>query len=76
VGAKVYGRSGSRDEREPSAKNFSNSSGKPILKSLFILRYIDDLDLRQAIEKQLNKIESAHRFARAVSIGNPRDTGR
>ena len=44
-----------------------------ILKSLFILRYIDDLDLRQAIEKQLNKIESAHRFARAISVGNPRE---
>jgi len=44
-----------------------------ILKSLFILRYIDDLNLRQAIEKQLNKIESAHRFARAISVGNPRE---
>lgn len=27
--------------------------------SIFILNYIDDLNLRQAIEKQLNKIESA-----------------
>jgi len=27
-----------------------------IIKSIFILRYIDDLELRQAIEKQLNKI--------------------
>ena len=26
-----------------------------------------------AIEKQLNKIESAHRFARAISVGNPRE---
>ena len=44
-----------------------------ILKSIFILRYIDDLELRQAIEKQLNKIESAHQFARAVSVGSPRE---
>ena len=43
-----------------------------IIKSIFILRYIDDLELRQAIEKQLNKIENSHQFSRAVSIGNPR----
>jgi Tn3 transposase DDE domain len=41
-----------------------------ILKSLFILRYIDDVTLRQAIERQLNKIELAHRFTRAESIPN------
>jgi TnpA family transposase len=44
-----------------------------ILKSLFILRYIDDVTLCQAIERQLNKIELAHRFTRAVSVGNPRE---
>ena len=44
-----------------------------IIKSLFILRYIDDVTLRQAIEGQLNKIELAHRFTRAVSVGNPRE---
>jgi len=44
-----------------------------ILKSLFILRYLDDVPLRQAIERQLNKIELAHRFTRAVSVGNPRE---
>jgi len=38
-----------------------------IIKSIFILRYIDDLELRQAIEKQLNKIENSHQFSRAVS---------
>lgn len=43
------------------------------IKSIFILRYIDDLELRQAVEKQLNKVESAHRFARAISVGNPRE---
>ena len=41
-----------------------------IIKTLFILRYIDDVELRQAIEKQLNKIEHAHRFAKAVAFAN------
>jgi len=44
-----------------------------IIKSIFILRYIDDLQLRQAIEKQLNKIENSQQFSRAVSVGNPRE---
>ena len=44
-----------------------------IIKSLFILRYVDDLDLRQAIESQLNKVELANRFTRAVAVGNPRE---
>jgi len=44
-----------------------------IVKSLFILRYVDDLELRQAIEKQLNKVELANRFTRAVAVGNPRE---
>ena len=30
-----------------------------IIKSLFILRYLDELELRQAVEKQLNKVELA-----------------
>ena len=44
-----------------------------IIKSLFILRYVDDPGLRQAIEMQLNKVELANRSARAVAIGNPRE---
>jgi len=44
-----------------------------IIKSMFILRYIDDVGLRQAIEKQLNKIEQSHNLTRAVSVGNPRE---
>ena len=43
-----------------------------IIKSMFILRYIDEVELRQAIEKQLNKVELANRFTRAVAVGNPR----
>ena len=44
-----------------------------IIKSLFILRYVDDLNLRQAIERQLNKVELANRFTRAVAVGNHRE---
>ncbi len=31
------------------------------------------VELRQAIEKQLNKIELSNRFTRAVAVGNPRE---
>ncbi len=44
-----------------------------ITKSLFILGYIDNVKLRQAIESQLNKVELANRFTRAVAVGNPRE---
>lgn len=44
-----------------------------IIKSLFILRYVNDVELRQAIEKQLNKVELSNRFARAVAVGNPHE---
>jgi hypothetical protein len=29
--------------------------------------------LRQAIEKQMDRIERVHRFTRAASVGNPRE---
>jgi len=41
-----------------------------IPKSDFLLRYIDILQLRQMIEKQLNKGENANKFSRAISFGN------
>lgn len=41
-----------------------------IPKSEFILTYIDVLDFRQSVEKQLNKGESSHKFSKAVSFGN------
>lgn len=44
-----------------------------IIKSLFILRYLDEIELRKAIEKQLNKVELSNRFTRAVAIGSPRE---
>ena len=44
-----------------------------IVKSLFILGYVDDVESRQAIERQLNKIEHAHHFTRAISVGSPKE---
>ena len=41
-----------------------------IPKTIFILKYIDEPEFRQAIEKQLNKIESAQKFSKAVSFGH------
>ena len=35
-----------------------------IIKKLFILRYIGDLELRQGIEKQFNKVELGNKFTR------------
>ena len=45
-----------------------------IVKSDFILRYLDGVYLCQAIEKQLNKVELANKFTRAVAVGNPRES--
>jgi TnpA family transposase len=41
-----------------------------IIKSGFILKYYDELALRQAIEKQLSRIEMVNRFSKAVFFGN------
>ncbi|MDP1574979.1 MAG: Tn3 family transposase [Coxiellaceae bacterium] len=41
-----------------------------IIKSIFILSYLDDVELRQRIEKQLNKVESSNKFSRAVFFAN------
>ena len=40
---------------------------------MFILRYIDDVELRMAIENLLNRIELGNRFTRAIAVGNPRE---
>ena len=44
-----------------------------IIKSIFILNYMDDVALRQTIEKQLNKGELANRFNNAVSFANKQE---
>ena len=41
-----------------------------IIKTIFLLKYIDDVELRQMVEKQLNKLESSNKFGKAVFHGN------
>jgi TnpA family transposase len=41
-----------------------------IIKTDFLLNFIDDVKLRQRIEKQLNKVEASNRFSKAVFFGN------
>jgi TnpA family transposase len=41
-----------------------------IIKTLFLLKYIDDVELRQMIEKMLNKLESSNKLNKAVFHGN------
>lgn len=40
-----------------------------IIQTIFILKYYDDLELRQAIEKQLSHIELMNRFSKIVFFG-------
>lgn len=41
-----------------------------IYKSIFLLKYIDEVELRQSTEKALNRIEQSHQFAKAIFFGN------
>ncbi|CZP45321.1 Transposase and inactivated derivatives%2C TnpA family [Legionella pneumophila] len=41
-----------------------------VIKSIFMLKYFDDVDLRQTIEKQLNKGELANKFSGAISFAD------
>jgi len=41
-----------------------------IIKTIYILTYVDDVSLRKQIEKQLNKIELSNKFAKAVFFAN------
>lgn len=41
-----------------------------VIKTDFLLNYIDDVELRQRIEKQLNKVEASNRFSKAVFFGS------
>jgi TnpA family transposase len=44
-----------------------------IPKTLFILKYDDNLESRQAIEKQLNKVEGSNKFSKAVPFGHSQE---
>ena len=46
-------------------KEFGN-----IIETLFILRYVDEPDIRQTVEKELNKLEHTNKFAKAVFHDN------
>jgi len=41
-----------------------------IMKSHFILTYLDDVGLRQRIEKQLNRVELSNKLAKAIFFAN------
>lgn len=41
-----------------------------IIKSRFILKYLNELDLRQSVEKQLSLIENSNKFSKAVAQEN------
>ncbi|MGB6151614.1 MAG: Tn3 family transposase, partial [Pricia sp.] len=41
-----------------------------IFKTYFILKYLNELDLRQSTERALNRIENSHQFAKAIFFGN------
>ena len=41
-----------------------------LVKTNFLLQYIDQVVLRQQVEKQLNKIEASNKFSKAVFFGN------
>jgi TnpA family transposase len=41
-----------------------------ITKTLFLLTYMDEVELRQSIQKQLNKIELSNKFSDAVFFAN------
>ena len=41
-----------------------------ICRTLYILDFIDDVDLRQSVQKALNRGEAFHRFRRAVAFVN------
>ena len=40
-----------------------------VIKTIFILKYVDDVDFRQRIENQLNKGESSNTMIRSESTG-------
>ncbi len=66
--SQLFRRLNSYSKQHPLYKSLKEF-GK-IVKTIFILQYISDVEIRQAIMKMMNKIEHSHRFAKAVSFGN------
>ncbi|MEA1972187.1 MAG: Tn3 family transposase, partial [Candidatus Cloacimonadota bacterium] len=44
-----------------------------IIKTIFLLQYIDDVDLRRQIQKMLNRIESSNKLGKAVFHGSNKE---
>lgn len=44
-----------------------------IIKTIFLLQYIDDVELRKQIQKMLNKIEGSNKLAKAVFHGRDKE---
>lgn len=44
-----------------------------LYKTIYILRYISQQDLRRSVEAVLSKVENANHFAKAVMVGNPQE---
>ncbi len=57
-------------EEDPHQLQLTLQEFGKVIKSIFILNYIDDVELRQTIEKQLNKGELANKFSSAVFFAN------
>jgi TnpA family transposase len=66
--SQVFKRLSSYSKKHPLYKALKEL-GK-ITKTLFLLTYMDDVELRQAIQKQLNKIELSNKFSDAVFFAN------
>jgi TnpA family transposase len=61
-------RLGSYENQNPVFQAFKELD--KVIKTQFLLEYMDDVILRQIIQKQLNKGENANKFASAVNWGN------
>ncbi|BDS15678.1 transposase [Aureispira anguillae] len=66
--SQIFKRLNSYSRQHPVYKGLKEY-GK-VTKTIFILRYIDSLELRQAIQKQLNIIELSNRLSSAITVAN------
>ena len=66
--SQLFRRLNSYSKQHPLYKALKEFGKSP--KTLFILKYVDDPEFRQSIEKQLNKVEGSHKLSRAISLGN------
>jgi TnpA family transposase len=66
--SQLFRRLNSYSKQHPLYKALKEFGKLP--KTNFILKYSDDPDFRQSIEKQLNKVENSHKLGKAISICN------